>query len=44
MWWRIIQSGVASGDSSPSDHVYGDVIEASFPVGWHVLEHSASLT
>ena len=40
----FVQPGVASGDSSSSDHVYGGLIKASFPAGWHVLEHGASLT
>jgi hypothetical protein len=40
----FIQAGVANGDSRSSDHVYGGLIKASFPAGWHVLEHDASLT
>ena len=40
----FVQLGFANGDSGSSDHVYGDLIKASFPAGWHVLEHGASLS
>jgi hypothetical protein len=40
----FIQAGITNGDSRSSDHVYGGMIKASFPAGWHVLEHDACLT
>lgn len=40
----ILQPAFAAGDSPSPSHLYGGLIRASFPVGWHVLEHEASLT